>query len=85
MNIKVDRNACIGAASCIVLAMKTFQLDAEGKSEVIHVVDKIQTADESSGKMTEENDPRQAIIDAAQSCPTNAIHLFEDDGAPIVF
>jgi ferredoxin len=84
MKIKVDRQACIGAASCIVLAMKTFQLDAEGKSEVIQVADKVQTAEESSGKTTDQNDSREMIMAAAASCPTNAIQLFEDDGTPIV-
>lgn len=67
MKIIVDREACIGAASCVAIAMKTFQLDAEGKAEVIG-----------------EHDTREAIIEAARSCPTNAIRVLEDDGTPIV-
>ncbi|MDO8617399.1 MAG: ferredoxin [Candidatus Uhrbacteria bacterium] len=84
MRIIVDRSACIGAASCVALAMKTFQLDMEGKAEVIHVTDKQQTTDESSGVSTIDNDAREAIIDAARSCPTNAITVIDDDGTPIV-
>ncbi|MSR85077.1 ferredoxin [Candidatus Uhrbacteria bacterium] len=84
MKIIVDRNACIGAASCVAIAMKTFELDMDGKAEVIHVTDKIQTADESSGKATDQNDLRDTIIEAARSCPTNAIQVIEDDGTPIV-
>src|SRR3989344_5889659 len=33
--IKVDRNLCIGAASCVALAMKTFALDSENKAIVL--------------------------------------------------
>ena len=84
MKIKVDRNACIGAGSCVTLAIKTFQLDADGKAEVIHVAGLTQTADESSGKVTNKCDTREAIIDAARSCPANAIRVFEDDGTPVV-
>ena len=84
MKVVVDRNACIGAASCVALAMKTFQLDAEGKAEVINVTEKNQTGDESSGSVTINNDAREAVIDAARSCPTNAIQVIDDDGTPIV-
>ncbi|HEU0050926.1 MAG TPA: ferredoxin [Patescibacteria group bacterium] len=84
MKIIVDRNLCIGAASCVALAMKTFVLDQEGKAEVFNVSDKKQSADESSGFATERSDIRETIIEAARSCPTNAIHVFEDDGAQIV-
>ncbi len=84
MKIIVDRQACIGAASCVALAMKTFELDMEGKAEVIHVTEKNQTAEESSGATTIDNDTREAIIDAARSCPTNAIQVIDDDGISLV-
>ena len=84
MKIIVDRNACIGAASCVAIAMKTFQLDIDGKAEVIEVIDKVQTVDESAGTASDRNDVREAIIDAARSCPTNAIRVIEDDGTPLV-
>ena len=84
MKIIVDRNACIGAAACVVLAGKTFALDAEGKAEVICVTDKTQTPEESSGKQTVDNDAREAIIEAAMACPTNAIHLIDDDGSQVI-
>lgn len=57
--IKVDRNLCIGAASCVALAMKTFALDSENKAIIL----------EGDG------DDAEAIKLAAESCPTKAIIL----------
>lgn len=57
--IKVDRNLCIGAASCVALAMKTFALDSENKAIVLDA----------------EGDTGEAIKLAAESCPTKAIIL----------
>ncbi len=83
MKVVVDRFKCIGAAPCVVIAAKTFQLDADGKAEVIGVEKKKQTAEESSGVMTVNNDARDVVLEAARSCPVNAISLLEDDGTPI--
>ncbi|MEK7580788.1 MAG: ferredoxin [Patescibacteria group bacterium] len=57
--IKIDRNLCIGAASCVALAMKTFELDEENKAIVID----------------EGGDEAETIKLAAESCPTKAIIL----------
>lgn len=57
--IKVDRNLCIGAASCVALAMKTFGLDGENKAVVLD----------------EDGDEAELIKLAAESCPTKAIIL----------
>lgn len=84
MKIIVDRAACIGAASCVAIAMKTFQLDQDGKAEVFNDKDHVQNELESSGFSTDSNDLRDVMIEAARSCPTNAIRVLEDDGTPIV-
>lgn len=57
--IKIDRNLCIGAASCVALAMKTFALDDENKAIVLD----------------DNGDVPEAIRLAAESCPTKAIIL----------
>ena len=57
--IRVDRNLCIGAASCVALAMKTFALDSENKAIILE----------------EDGDDAEAIKLAAESCPTKAIIL----------
>lgn len=55
--VKVDRDLCIGAASCVAIADKTYSLDGENKA-VLH----------SDSTNTPED-----ILMAAQSCPTKAV------------
>lgn len=65
--IVVDKEACIGAAPCVTIAPGVFQLDDENKA---HVVD----------QNAADND---TILLAAQSCPVQAISLFDDEGNQI--
>lgn len=61
--IKVVREACISAATCVVLAKEAFELDAEG---IAVVKPTALTLDDNQ------------ILIAAQSCPTQAILLFDE-------
>ena len=65
--IVVNRDICIGVASCVAVADTTFKLDAEAKAIVI--------------------DPNvsddQTILMAAQTCPVQAILLFDKTGKQI--
>ncbi len=65
----VDRNLCIGAATCIAIAPKTFQLDHEAKAIILE---------------TSDQDTIETIIEAAKSCPVAAI-IIEDDKGNRVF
>jgi len=67
MKVEVDRELCISVAACVVVAPKTFGLDDEG----IAVVKK--------GKLDDDT----AILQAAKSCPVNAIILHDDNGKQI--
>jgi ferredoxin len=62
-HVKIDRNLCIGAASCVALAMKTFALDDENKAIVLD----------------DNGDVSEAIRLAAESCPTKAIILEDSE------
>ena len=55
--VKVDRELCIGAASCVAFSPNVFQLDGEKKAVI------------PDGA----NDTEDNIMMAAQSCPTKAI------------
>ena len=55
--VQVLRDKCIGAASCVALAAKVFQLDKQSKAVVIS----------QDGNSDDEK------LLAAQSCPTGAI------------
>ena len=65
--IVVDRNLCIGAASCIAVAPGVFELDRENKAVVYNA----EGADD------------ETILLAAKSCPTQAIILFDEEGKQI--
>lgn len=65
--IFIDRDLCIGAASCVAIASEVFELDGENKATV--------------------KNPRGAddetILLAAQSCPTKAIIVYDEEGNQI--
>jgi len=65
--IYVDRDLCIGAASCIAIAPNVFELDGENKA----VVTNPKGADD------------ETILLAAQSCPTKAIIVYDEEGNQI--
>lgn len=65
--VVVDRDLCIGAAPCVTVAPAVFQLDEENKA---YVVDQKGADDET-------------ILLAAQSCPTQAIIVYDEEGNQI--
>jgi ferredoxin len=88
MKIVVDQETCIGAASCVALAAKTFGLNLEGKVFILNenkeTVVKSSAGESIESDDTAEMDVRETIIEGARSCPVFAIKLFEDDGTEIV-
>ena len=65
--IVVDRDLCIGAASCIAVSGATYELDNENKAIVL---DPNAIDDET-------------LIMSAESCPTKAILLFDKEGKQV--
>jgi ferredoxin len=65
--IVVDRDACIGAAPCVVVAPGVFKMDEENKAIVID-----QNAADS-----------ETILAAAHACPVQAIYLYDENGKQI--
>lgn len=63
----VDRDLCIGAATCATLAGRTFKMDDENKAVVLDG----------------EWDEPETILMGAESCPTKAIFLYDDEGVQI--
>lgn len=68
--IVIDRDLCIGAASCIAVAGTTFELDGENKVVVIK--------DSGANAVDDET-----LMLAAESCPTKAILLFDAEGKKV--
>ncbi len=61
--IVIDRELCIGAGPCVTVAPGVFQLDQDNKAVVINA----RGADDDT------------ILLAAQSCPVQAISLFDEE------
>lgn len=81
--VVVDRNLCIGAASCVVAAPTAFELDGENKAVV-----KQKGGVKNSGPVERERLEDTALTDetllaSAQSCPTKAIFLYDEQGKQI--
>jgi len=68
LKMHVDRVLCIGAATCIAVAPKTFVLDPEAKAIVL------QTAQEELP---------ETIIESAKACPVAAIIIEDETGKRI--
>lgn len=62
--VEVIREQCISAGSCVVLAEQTFDLDEENLVRV----------KQQNGNSDED------ILAAAQSCPVDAIVVYDDAG-----
>lgn len=65
--IKINRDLCIGAATCLAVAPGVFELDDEGKAYIV----------DSSAV-----DPETVKL-AAESCPTKAIFVYDENGKQI--
>lgn len=65
LQVHVDRDLCIGAATCVAIAPSTFLVDSEAKAIILE---------------TAEQDPDETIIDAARGCPTSAITIQDSAG-----
>lgn len=63
--VVVDRQGCIGARSCALVASLTYQMDDENLAYVADTLDQ---------------DDDETIKLGAQSCPVLAIHLYDKEG-----
>lgn len=64
MKVKVDRNLCIGVGNCVAAAPTVFELDKNNKAVVLRP----DSVDEST------------LMNAAESCPVDAIIIEDDNG-----
>ena len=67
MKVRVDRDLCRGLGNCVVLAPTVFRLDEASKA----VVTDPNSVDDGR------------LLEAAESCPENAIILEDDEGRQI--
>lgn len=64
MKVKVDRDLCIGVGNCVAFTPTVFKLDEENKAVVL---DPASVDDDT-------------LLEAAESCPEQAIIIEDDEG-----
>ena len=64
VRVRVDRDLCIGVGNCVAYAPTVFELDEENKAVVL---DPASVDDDT-------------LLEAAKSCPENAIIVETDEG-----
>ena len=64
MKVRIDRDLCIGVGNCVAIAPTAFKLDEENKAVVLEP----SSVDDD------------ALLEAAESCPANAIIIEDDEG-----
>ncbi len=64
MRVRVNRELCVGLGNCVALAPTVFKFDEEGKAVVL---DPASVDDET-------------LLEAAESCPYDAIIIEDDKG-----
>jgi len=61
--MSIDRNLCIGAATCVALAPKAWTLDNDAKAVIL----------DSAGQESDD-----ALVNAAKGCPVAAITIIDN-------
>lgn len=64
----IDRNLCIGAATCVAIAPKAWALDDEAKAIILD---------------TSSDETDETLLEAAKSCPVMAIIITDKKGKQI--
>lgn len=64
----IDRDACIGAATCIAVSEKAFVLDEQNKVKFVDTID---------------SELPENVLDGAKACPVSAIIVQDEQGKQI--
>ena len=65
LTMRIDRDLCIGAATCIAIAPKAWALDDEAKAIILD---------------TSDQETDDTLLEAAKGCPVMAIFITDQSG-----
>ena len=68
--IKHDRENCIGCGACPIMAPDFWEMDDDGKSNLINSKDNERVIDDKDFN---------ANLEAAESCPVEVIHIMNNE------
>lgn len=81
--VVVDRNLCIGAASCVAVAPSVFELNGENKAVMLRKDGTKNSGPVNKADMADQQITDDILLLAAKSCPTNAIFVYDEQGNQI--
>ena len=71
-----DREGCIGAAACVAAYPERWTLVDDGKADL---TDATRNDDNTEQKLEFTEEEFQKMMDSAQACPVNVIHIIDTD------
>ena len=71
--IQYNKESCIGAATCVSVAPKLWELEKEGKAKLVNSTFNEET--KLYELIVETEEEIEAAIDSAQVCPVNVIKV----------
>lgn len=81
--LAIDRDQCIGAASCVAVYSDVFEIDEEAKA-VLKLKGGEVTSDRTDITALDVSSvDDDTLLLAAQSCPTAAIYLYDETGEQV--
>lgn len=81
--VLVNRDLCIGAASCIAVMPEVFELDGENKAVLIQKGEVKNSGPATIDAFDVSSVNQETLRMAAESCPTKAIFLYDEDGVQV--
>ena len=79
-----DRPVCIGCAACEAIAPEYWSMNEDGKSDLKHAKKTMEADIVKEETIDIDDKDFQSNKDAAEACPVNCIHLFDDKKKKII-
>lgn len=73
--LQLDRERCIGSATCQAAAAQFWRLDPDGK---INLIKGMENADNTVQERIIDQKDFKLAMESAQACPVNAIHIIRN-------
>lgn len=77
--IVVNRDLCIAAASCVINAPGVYELDGDNKAVILQKGDIKNSGPAERVNLVDGTIDDETLLAAAQSCPTKAISVYDED------
>lgn len=81
--LAIDRDQCIGAASCVAVYPDVFEIDEEAKAVLKLKGGEVTSERTDITALDVSSVDDDTLLLAAQSCPTAAIYLYDETGEQV--